>query len=201
MAEEKVSVEPETTRYEMMMIILPNLGDDATQKELDEIRSLLSSHGGNIFHEDIWGNMDLAYTIKKQDQGYYIVWNLDLPTDQMKEIETALNINQAVVRYMFVKIPQEYEFKALSVYKEEFEEERKRLAEAQENEKAAAAQKRKPAEPKPKKIVAKKPEVTKEEPAKTVEEKAEEPKKAKKDNLEDVDAKLKSIISDPDISL
>ena len=109
MAEEKVSVETETTRYEMMMIILPNLGDDATQKELDEIRSLLSSHGGNIFHEDIWGNMDLAYTIKKQDQGYYIVWNLDLPTDQMKEIETALNINQAVVRYMFVKIPQEYE--------------------------------------------------------------------------------------------
>jgi small subunit ribosomal protein S6 len=199
MAEETVSVE--TTKYEMMMILVPDLGEDGTKTELDEIRSLITSHGGNIFHEDIWGNRELAYVIKKQEQGYYVVWNLDLPGGEIRELEKTLNINKSLLRYMLIKISQDYQFKSVDVYQEEYDAEQKRLEEEKELEKEKSAPKKKAVKEVKKEV--KKPVEKKKAPVKEKEEAKEEAPKeeAKKDKLEDVDAKLKSIISDPDISL
>lgn len=168
MSETTVSVE--TVKYEMMGILLPDLGEAGTQSELNELKELIASHGGSVYEESLWGVQDLAYRIKKQDQGFYFVWNLELPTKEISELEKAMNIHQALMRYMIIRIDDDYVLRTTAEYKEEAAQEKAELEAAQEKEEAAA---------KPRKA-----------PAKAA------PKAEKKS-----DDKLKSIVSDPDISI
>ena len=189
MAEETVS--QETVKYEMMGILLPDLGEDGTNSELNELKELIASHGGSVSTEDLWGVKDLAYRIKKQDQGFYFVWNIDLPASSISELEKDLNIHQALLRYLFIRLPENYELRSLAEYEEIAAEEKKALEEAQEKE--AAAAKKAVAARKAKKVAEKKAEEAKEA--------ADEAKTADSGKTEEADEKLKSIVSDPDISL
>lgn len=188
------------TKYELMFILLPDLGEKKCTEEINEVKNLITSAGGEIFHEDVWGIRDLAYRIKKQDQGYYVVLNFSMDGQAISEIGHNMNINQAVMRYMFTTTPINYNMITLEQYEEAAaaEEVEKEREKAEKEEKESA--KRKPA-PKP----APKPEPKKmvpvEEKAKPKAEVKEEAPKKVESKIEDVDAKLKSIIDDPDISL
>lgn len=162
-----------------MLMLYPDLGEKGTTETLDEIKGLLDSFGASIFHEDVLGVRDLAYRIKRQDQAYYIVWNMDLPGEHVSELEKALNINQGVIRYLLMKTPVNYEVVSLNKYEEEAKKER-----AEQEEKKAEKKKKRSAKPAPK---------PKAKPAPAKPKKEESP--------EEVDAKLESIIDDPDISL
>lgn len=109
-------------QYELMLMLLPDLGEKALSNSISEIKDLLNNFGGKIFQEDVWGVKDLAYRIKKQDQGYYLVWNLELPGSAVSELEKNLNINQSVLRYLLLKTPKHYTFKTLAQYEEEAEQ-------------------------------------------------------------------------------
>ena len=172
--------------YEMMFILMANLGEQKTQEALDEVKELITSSGGSITHEDIWGTRELAYTIKKQDHGFYVVLNLDVDPSKIITFNKPLNLNQSIIRYMFMKTPKNYVFTT----KDEFET----LAEKDEEE-----QKKKKEESAKKKIVKK--SVEKAKKAVKEEEKKEEKVEKVVTKTAEVDEKLKDIINDPDISL
>lgn len=197
----------ETSNYEIMAIFSPDLGEENTKKELDELKEIITSHGGNITHEDIWGLRDFAYTIKKYDQGYYVVFNFATDPSKIKELEHPLNLNQNVIRYLVTKTTSAYEIKTLAKYEEEAEaesqeEEKKNQDKEDEKKKAAAKRHAKKIVEKviEKKEVKKEEKVKEEAPPKEVPTEEEAPKK-KTQKLDDVDEKLKSIIDDPDITL
>jgi len=208
-------------KYEIMLILNPEMGEEKTKHELDEIRELISSNGGKIENEDLWGVRDMAYNIKKHEKGYYAVFNLTMDALKVKEFEKPMNINQVVLRYMILRTPDKYVLKTLKEYEEERQKELEEKKKSQEEkDKEEMAKRTKTAAP-TKKIIKKKEEEPAEEKeekktAKKVEkaEEAEEeaPKKEtkpekkistknSKSTLEEVDKKLKSIIDDPDITL
>lgn len=209
------------TNYELMLILPPNLGEESSLKELAEIKKLITSGGGDIYHEDIWGLREFAYKIKKYNEGFYIVLNFKAEGSKILELEKEFNLNQKVIRYLMIKTPKQYELKTLEEYQEEA---KKAKAEAEESKKEKEKSRTKPkakkqvAEPELKKIP--KEEIAVEE-VKVEKIKEKEVKKTKKEeapveeakkpeekveskgeaNLSDLDEKLKSIINDPDISL
>lgn len=195
----------ENSKYELMIIFLPDLGEEGMKKELDEIRDLIKELKGDIFHEDIWGVRDFAYTIKKQDRGYYVVFNLNLGPDKLKTLEETFNLNQKLLRFLLVKTPKEHEIKTLAEYleadeKDKAEEAKKKKEE--EDKKNRPAPKRKPVKKEEKEVEVKKVEEPKEEKEEQPEiEVKKQSKKEEKERLEEVDEKLKNIINDPDISL
>ena len=183
--------------YEIMFILAPDLGEAGTKSELEEVRSLITSNKGKITHEDIWGIRELAYRIKKHDQGFYAVFNFHMETSGVKELDKPLNINQKVLRFLVVKTPKNYEFKTL----EDLEAEKlPAVDEAEEAKRVAKAARAAESARRNERPERKKPEVKVE---KAVEEKPakKEEKEIKKPKLEDLDEKLKNIINDPDISL
>lgn len=203
----------DTSLYEIMVILSPDLGEEKTKKELDEVRELITSNGGKITFEDIWGVREFAYTIKKYDEGYYAVINFELVPKKLKELETPLNLSQKVLRYLVTKAPKNY----TPITLEEYQEMAKK--EDVEAEKAKNESKKGLPRPAPKTIESKKVEpkveAKKEKPKSEEvkeesksEEVKEEPKeavpakeKAEDAKLDEVDEKLKSIINDPDITL
>ncbi len=112
----------ENSKYEIMVILLPDLGEEGTKKEMDVIRSLITENGGEIFNEDIWGVRDLSYKIKKQEEGFYLVFNFSMSSLKVKNLEDPLNLNQKVLRYLILSLPKAYEIKTLASYEAEAEQ-------------------------------------------------------------------------------
>ncbi len=176
-----------------MLLYFPDLGEKGQKEALDEARNLLTSNGAEITHEDIWGLRDLAYRIKKQDQGYYAVLNFNLEKgENLPEIVESLNLDQSIIRHLLIKTPKNYQLTTLAEYQAAAAEE-----EAEEEKKQAEKRK---SSPKPKKKEVKK-EKPKSSPKKEDQSEKSEKKEESKGKLEEVDKKLKSIINDPDISI
>lgn len=204
----------EPTRYELMLILMADLSQADTEKELKKIKKLIKESTGEIYHEDIWDIRDLAYMIKKQDKGYYVIYYITLEDSKhLVEMEKELLLNTAVLRHMLIKSPKNYEMKKLSDL--EFTEGDRRTHRVDKDGKIKDDSKPKITKPAPKEEPKEeaKPEEVKEvkaeEPAKEekVEEKVEEakpepkPEPKKTMDISDLDAKLESLLDDPDINI
>lgn len=89
--------------YELTVLIHPDLEADL-EKSLDTVRALVKTNGGTVKKEDNWGKKKLAYRIKKQDFAVYVLMDVELPAEAPLKISNALNISDAVLRYLLVKV-------------------------------------------------------------------------------------------------
>jgi len=103
-------LEPINKKYELMLILQPELLESAAEKKLKEFEKFISENGGTIDMKDYWGKQKLAYRIKKHDDGIYVVYNLTLPTTFNKELDEHLRINKDVIRHLQINIDDGYEY-------------------------------------------------------------------------------------------
>jgi len=103
-------VENSLNMYELMLILNPDLRDTEVKKKLKEIEDMLNKSGGKITHDDFWGKKELAYRIKKQTEGYYTVYNAELPSSFMPELKQYLRIEKELLRSMVIKLPAGYTY-------------------------------------------------------------------------------------------
>lgn len=89
--------------YELTVLIHPDL-EANLDKTLDTVRDLVKTSGGTVKKEDSWGKKKLAYRIQKQDFALYTLMEVELPADAPLKISNALNISDAVLRYLLVKV-------------------------------------------------------------------------------------------------
>lgn len=198
---DQVDPKDDQKKYELMVIIKADIGEDAAKKRLDEIKKLIARQKGEIFFDDVWGLRDLAYSIKKHERGFYAVLNFMMLPEMLREIDSTLRLEPEVLRHMLVVLPFKYTPKTLAV----MEEEAKVKDEARKLEEKPG--RGRPMTLKPKEAVVAKPPMKEEPKVEAAKEDEAKPKKtaAKKEekketSLEDVDAKLKSIIDNPDIN-
>jgi len=204
----------ELIKYELMLILTPDLSQDDTDKELKKIKKLIKEATGEIYHEDIWDIRDLAYTIKKQDKGYYVIYYFTLvESKNLVEMGKELLLNNMVLRHLLVKSPKNYEMKKLPDL--EFTEGDRRThrvdknAESKTETKKSTESKSTKPEKTSKKPEVKNVEVKKEEVETTLktsiaksEDKVAPPKEVKKAmDISDLDSQLESLLDDPDINI
>ena len=89
--------------YELTVLIHPDLEADI-EKPLTKVRNLVTTNGGNIIKEDIWGKKKLAYRIKNEDFAVYVYFDIALPSDAPLKISNTLNISDEVLRYLLVSV-------------------------------------------------------------------------------------------------
>ena len=63
-------VDSSLNKYEVILILNPDLREPEVKKKLKEIEEMVQKAGGKITQEDFWGKKTLAYRIKKQNEGY-----------------------------------------------------------------------------------------------------------------------------------
>jgi small subunit ribosomal protein S6 len=85
-------------RYEMMIILDPELEERTVQPSLDQFLGVITSTGGTVEKVDVWGKRRLAYGIDKKFEGIYAVVNLTSDPDPVKELDRQLNLNEAILR-------------------------------------------------------------------------------------------------------
>ncbi|MDD3647477.1 MAG: 30S ribosomal protein S6 [Candidatus Dojkabacteria bacterium] len=94
-------MERKNSKYEFIAIIKPFLPEDVRESLVTKIKKIFENAGGKIEKEDIWGKRHLAYKIKGHEEGYYIVYNIELPRGRVGDIKKELNLEMDLLRYMF----------------------------------------------------------------------------------------------------
>ena len=94
-------------RYETIVIVDPDLGEEQRGTVFDKIRELIPHMGGLLVEFDEWGGRKLAYEIKKKQRGYYVRMNYCGSGDLVSEMERQFRIEDRVMKYMTVLLDKE----------------------------------------------------------------------------------------------
>ena len=89
----------------MMVIIDPRPTDDEVNQLLVRLQENMKELGIEVTRVDNWGKRRLAYEIKKQREGTYVVFELRSEPAAIKECERQLKLNEQVLRFLTTRVP------------------------------------------------------------------------------------------------
>ena len=89
--------------YEIIFIVRV-LEDDAINAVVDKFNKLIVANGGTIDNEERWGKKHLAYDIKKESEGYYVLFNVTCEADCVKECDRVMKITDEILKHMIVRV-------------------------------------------------------------------------------------------------
>ena len=90
--------------YEHMLIARQDISAQAVDALATHLKTIIETEGGKVEKQEYWGLRTLAYLIKKNRKGHYVLLNLNAPANAIFELERQLKINEDVLRYMSVKV-------------------------------------------------------------------------------------------------
>lgn len=90
-------------KYELVVIVKPNLEEAEIKSEFESVQELITKFGGNIEKVDDWGKRRLAYEIKKFSDGFYSFITFVADSNAPMEIEKRMRIKENVLRYLVVR--------------------------------------------------------------------------------------------------
>jgi small subunit ribosomal protein S6 len=88
--------------YELVVIIHPDLDENAVNDIITRISSWITDDGGEITKTDLWGKRELAYMIRKQKQGQYVLLQTKMNPSLGATLERNLGYLEPVMRYLLI---------------------------------------------------------------------------------------------------
>ena len=88
--------------YEVVYIFNTTVAEEQINEKLERYNTLITEPGGEVTATDHWGRRQLAYPIRKQNAGYYVVSQFEAPATALPEFERLLKLDEDLLRYMVV---------------------------------------------------------------------------------------------------
>ncbi len=92
--------------YETIFIVR----QDATHAQVEALSKdytdIVKNHKGNVTKTEFCGLRTLAYPIKKNKKGHYVLMNIAIPREGMMEIKRQMGLNEDVLRYMDIEVAE-----------------------------------------------------------------------------------------------
>jgi len=92
--------------YEIIYIINPNQSDDEFNEIVEKFNNLIVSQKGIIIKTQKWGKQRLAYTVKKYNNGFYVLVDFCADPGVTTELERNLNLDDRIIKYQTVKLAE-----------------------------------------------------------------------------------------------
>jgi small subunit ribosomal protein S6 len=87
-------------KYELVCVIQPDLDEAAFNSVLDRVKGWITESGGSVDKVDVWGKRRLAYEIRKQREGNYVLFNLSIPPTATATLEQNLRYTETLMRHL-----------------------------------------------------------------------------------------------------
>jgi len=87
-------------KYELICVIQPDLDEAAFNSVVEKVKGWISESGGTIDKVDVWGRRKLAYIIKKQREGQYVLLNMTMNPAATSDLERNLRYQEPIIRHM-----------------------------------------------------------------------------------------------------
>ncbi len=93
-------------KYESVLIARQDLGASQVNSLIDTLKDVVNKQGGEVVRVDNWGLKNLAYRIKKNRKGHYVLLNIMAPATAVAEYERVMRVNEDIIRYMTIKVDE-----------------------------------------------------------------------------------------------
>lgn len=91
-------------RYELMLVLRPDVPDDRSQAVIDRTTRQIVASGGQIVKVAPWGRRRLAYPIDRHREGSYHIVLFEAPSDAIAELERSLLITEELLRHLVTRV-------------------------------------------------------------------------------------------------
>lgn len=88
--------------YEVVVIIHPELEQAVIDSFLEKLKGWITGSGGTINSVDVWGKRKMAYLIRKQREGYYVLLKTEMPPASCSELERNLRLTESLLRFAII---------------------------------------------------------------------------------------------------
>ena len=89
--------------YKLVCILNASLSEDDFTRVMGKVTDLITKFGGTVSETTQWGKRRLAYPIKKQFEGNYVLQKVQIQQTALKELDTNLKLSEDVLRYLFIR--------------------------------------------------------------------------------------------------
>lgn len=124
-------------KYEVMYIVRPDMEEADLDKLVEGFERNVTDGGGEVVSTEKMGRRRLAYTVRKFNDGMYVLMTIIAPGALVGEIERRLRVSEQVIKFITVRIDEEE--KRLSKIKAIRDTKVKRSSTSAEGEEAPAA--------------------------------------------------------------
>jgi len=90
--------------YECVFIARQDISATQVEGLVSQFSGIIEEGGGKVASSEMWGLRSLAYRIKKNRKGHYVLLNLDAPSPAVQEMERIMRLNEDVIRYLTVRV-------------------------------------------------------------------------------------------------
>ena len=90
--------------YETVFIARNDITQAQVEAIADQVAAIITEAGGEVKKREYWGLRGLAYRIKKNRKGHYMLLGIETPPAAMQEVERQLGLNEDVLREMTLRI-------------------------------------------------------------------------------------------------
>jgi len=92
--------------YESVFIARQDITSAQVEAMADEFSEIITSAGGSIKKREYWGLRSLAYRIKKNRKGHYVMFNMETGPEALREYERIMGLNEDVLRFLNLNIEE-----------------------------------------------------------------------------------------------
>lgn len=90
--------------YENMVILNAGISDEEAESAISKIKEIITGQGGEVLKVDVWGRRKLAYEIKKQKKGLFVLLFYKTPAKTIKKLEEFYKVFDVIIKYMIIKL-------------------------------------------------------------------------------------------------
>ncbi|PHQ70901.1 MAG: 30S ribosomal protein S6 [Sneathiella sp.] len=92
--------------YETVIIARQDISTQQVETLTEQMSAFVTDGGGTIAKVENWGLRNLAYKIKKNRKGHYVLLNIDAPVAAVKEMERNLLLHEDILRHMTLRVEE-----------------------------------------------------------------------------------------------
>jgi small subunit ribosomal protein S6 len=90
--------------YELVFIVHPDLDDTALKDVVEKVSGWITEAGGIVSKVDLWGKRKLAYSIRKQKEGQYVLFKTLMEPTFGATLERNLRFLEPVMRFLLISV-------------------------------------------------------------------------------------------------
>jgi small subunit ribosomal protein S6 len=93
--------------YEIMYIVRPDVEEADLDKLIEGFSANVVSGGGEVKSVEKMGRRRLAYTVRKFNDGFYVLMNVAIAGAGVLELERRLRVSEPVIKFITVRMDEE----------------------------------------------------------------------------------------------
>ncbi len=89
--------------YETVFIVRQDVSAKQVEHIASDLAKIIEDNGGTVAKTEHWGLRPLAYRIKKNRKGHYVLFAIDAPAAAVQEMERRARLNEDIIRLLTVR--------------------------------------------------------------------------------------------------